>query len=276
MDARPLRIGNDRRRMGWVGIRACIVPGSAEGGGVTYVRKEVLADGVELYQGDSLEVLPTLGRFDAGIVDPPYGVGLTAKQNKWVKNKGDGYSTVTDDTDLIVNVCVPAINLALAQCRSLVVTPGTRHTFAYPAPDAIGGIYNRNGAGSGKWGFECLAPVLFYGKDPYLATGRGRRANSWEQPGTDFAEKNGHPCPKPMGMMSWLVARGSLYGETVLDFFMGSGTTGVAAVKLGRRFTGIEIDPDYFDIACRRIQAALRQPDFFVEPPKPAKQEALL
>ena len=61
---------------------------------------------------------------------------------------------------------------------------------------------------------------------------------------------------------------------SVIDPFMGSGTTGVAAVKLGRKFTGIEIDPGYFDIACRRIEAALREPDLFVAPPQPAKQEA--
>jgi site-specific DNA-methyltransferase (adenine-specific) len=57
---------------------------------------------------------------------------------------------------------------------------------------------------------------------------------------------------------------------------MGSGTTGVAAVKLGRKFTGIEIEPKYFDVACRRISDALARPDLFVEPPKPAKQESFL
>lgn len=64
--------------------------------------------------------------------------------------------------------------------------------------------------------------------------------------------------------------------RTIVDPFMGSGTTGVAAVKLGRKFTGIEIDPGYFDIACRRISAALKEPELFVEPAKPIKQEVLL
>ena len=65
-------------------------------------------------------------------------------------------------------------------------------------------------------------------------------------------------------------------GHTILDPFMGSGTTGVACAKLGRKFIGIEIESKYFDIACERIRKAYDQPDFFVEPPKPAKQEALL
>lgn len=64
-------------------------------------------------------------------------------------------------------------------------------------------------------------------------------------------------------------------GETVLDPFMGSGTTGVACANLGRKFIGIEIEPKYFDIACRRIEKAYKQPDFFIEKPAPAKQEAL-
>ena len=62
----------------------------------------------------------------------------------------------------------------------------------------------------------------------------------------------------------------------VIDPFMGSGTTGVDAAKMGRRFTGIEIDPGYFDIACKRIAAALNEPDMFVAPPKPAEQLSIL
>jgi DNA modification methylase len=238
-------------------------------------RVEHLAEGVTLYLGDCRDVLPTLGHVDAVITDPPYGVDLVAKQNKWVKNDGDGYASIEDTPEFIQSVCVPAIHLAISIARNVLLTPGTRNTFAYPWPTAIGGIFNPNGAGSGKWGFECLAPVLYYGKDPYLAAGLGRRPNSWEQPATDFSEKNGHPCPKPLGMMRWLVHRGSLPGETVADPFMGSGTTGVDAVKLGRRFAGIEIEPQYFDIACRRIEDALARPDMFIERPAPAKQEAL-
>ncbi len=62
----------------------------------------------------------------------------------------------------------------------------------------------------------------------------------------------------------------------ILDPFMGSGTTGVAALKLGRKFIGIEIEPKYFDIACRRLSNALKQPDLFIETPKMAKQKAMI
>jgi site-specific DNA-methyltransferase (adenine-specific) len=238
-------------------------------------RVERLAEGVTLYLGDCREILPTLGKVDAVVTDPPYGVDLTAKQNKWVNNVGDGYVSTEDSPEFVREVCVPVIVSCIAIARNVLLTPGTRNTFAYPEPSAVGGVFNPNGAGSGKWGFECLAPVLYYGKDPYLANGLGRRPNSWEQPATDFSEKNGHPCPKPIGMMRWLVTRASLPAETILDPFMGSGTTGVAAVKLGRKFKGIEIEPKYFDIACRRIQAALDAPDMFIEQPKPAKQDPL-
>ena len=66
---------------------------------------------------------------------------------------------------------------------------------------------------------------------------------------------------------------GFIKGHTILDPFMGSGTTGVACVKLGRKFIGIEIEPKYFDIACRRIEAAYAQPDFFVQSPAPKAEQ---
>lgn len=90
----------------------------------------------------------------------------------------------------------------------------------------------------------------------------------------ETVEANGHPCPKPLGWMTWLVELASNPWEIVLDPFMGSGTTGVACVKLGRRFIGIEIEPKYFDIACKRIEAACAQPDLFIETP-PSKAVTL-
>ena len=75
--------------------------------------------------------------------------------------------------------------------------------------------------------------------------------------------------------MKWLVSLASDIRETILDPFMGSGTTGVACIKLGRKFIGIEIEPKYFDIACRRIEEAWNQPRLFEEPRPKITQEAL-
>lgn len=80
---------------------------------------------------------------------------------------------------------------------------------------------------------------------------------------TEQPEANGHPCPKPLKAWYKLCGNMSLPGQTILDPFMGSGTTGVAAMQLGRKFIGIEIEPKYFDIACERIENAQRQERLF-------------
>ena len=77
-----------------------------------------------------------------------------------------------------------------------------------------------------------------------------------------------HPCPRPIEQVEYVVGTFTVEGETVLDPFMGSGTTGVAAVRLGRTFIGIEIEPKYFDIACQRIEEATRQLDMFIAFPE--------
>ena len=79
----------------------------------------------------------------------------------------------------------------------------------------------------------------------------------------------------PLALMRWCIARLPIDAPTILDPFMGSGTTGVACVKLGRKFIGIEIDPGYFNIACKRIKEAERQPDLFIERPAPPEQISL-
>jgi hypothetical protein len=89
-------------------------------------------------------------------------------------------------------------------------------------------------------------------------------------------EERFHPTQKPVGVMEWAINHFPDGIDTILDPFMGSGTTGVACAKLGRKFTGIEIEPSYFDIACKRIEKAYAQPDLFIEPPKKAIQEVML
>lgn len=115
----------------------------------------------------------------------------------------------------------------------------------------------------GKPSLSCIAKARSAG------TGGGHHA-VWNYP----IAQGEHPTQKPLPLIQDWVRAFTDIGETILDPFMGSGTTGVAAVKLGRRFIGIEIEPKYFDIACRRIADGLARPDLFVEAPKPApKQE---
>lgn len=103
----------------------------------------------------------------------------------------------------------------------------------------------------------------------------GLRRNWWVISNPYTGETEGHPAPMPFRLASDHIETWTVAGETVMDPFLGSGTTGVASVKLGRKFLGIEIETKYFDIACRRISKALQQPDMFIETPAPAKQEAL-
>jgi hypothetical protein len=118
--------------------------------------------------------------------------------------------------------------------------------------------------------------AYWFGAPPALADGRrvvpGR--GPLVQPGG--RPPNGHPMSRAQAHFDWLLHWASDPGETVLDPFMGSGTTGVACARLGRRFIGIEIDPGYFDIACRRIEQAERQADLFVPRPPATPQEELL
>lgn len=229
------------------------------------MREEIIGD-ARLILGDCLEILPTLGKVDSVVTDPPYGVNLSSKSRLWNGESRGGYSSFDDTEENIKLVCVKAIEICRSIADCVVLTPGVRNLFNYPKPDDIGTVFNIAGAGRGPWGFNGNNPILYYGKDPYLARGLGSRPSSWNQPPNDFSEHSEHPCPKPIKMMQWLVTRASLEGQTILDPFMGSGTTGVACANLGRKFIGIEIEPKYFDIACKRIEIAYQQPRLFDEP----------
>jgi len=216
------------------------------------VRIETIGNAT-LYLGDCRDILPTLPNVDAVITDPPYGVNLGSDATHVIGNAA--YESFDDTEDSIRSIIVPIIECCIAKSLRCVVTPGTRCAWFYPRPDEIGAIYFPAGAGFSRWGFTCSQPILYYGKDPYMP--RNKRPNSVRC--TENSEKNGHPCPKPVGLMTWLVDRCTRGQESILDPFMGSGTTGVAAANLQRTFYGIEREPKYFDIACRRIEDAQRQ-----------------
>jgi site-specific DNA-methyltransferase (adenine-specific) len=237
------------------------------------VRVEHIGDAT-LYLADCRDILPTLSGVDAVVTDPPYGVEFAGSATKHSKRDGNSYASFEDTPENVACICVPAVRLAVSLSRSAAVTPGQRCAHLYDTPVDQGAIFYPSGANIGPWGFICSQPIFYYGKDPFLEKGLGSRPNGFST--TESAEKNGHPCPKPIGQMKWLVNRVSFEGETVMDPFMGSGTTGVACVKLGRKFIGVEIEEKYFSIACRRIEEAYRQGDLFVPAPKVSTEPPLL
>lgn len=234
------------------------------------MRVERIGDAT-LYLGDCLEILPTLGPADAVVTDPPWGLnggsGTTSKQRAKAVYSG----AFEDSPEYIDEVVVPAIRKALLLCNGRgMVACGARCLYSYPRPRAIGGFYQPAAVGMSPWGFAGFSPVLFYGKDPRDGKGQSSVMTTLTEP----PSTNDHPCAKPDGAMRWMVGKASLEGQAILDPFMGSGTTGVACVSLGRKFIGIEIEPKYFDIACKRIKAAYDQPRLFDDPkPEPVQHE---
>jgi site-specific DNA-methyltransferase (adenine-specific) len=217
------------------------------------MRKEILAEGVELYCGDCREILPTLGRVDCVLTDPPYGVAF--KREEW-------------DNE------VPDVAIALPKMFSRVaIIMGTTAIWRFPEPKWVACWARPASSSRSKvGGFSHWSPILLYGDMKMSVDFR-----SWHAIANAYPSGFEHPSPKPECVMRWLANELSDIGETILDPFMGSGTTGVAAVRLGRKFIGIEIEPKYFDIACRRIADELSRPRLALdEPPPQPKQEALL
>jgi len=208
-----------------------------------------------LYLGDCLEILPTLPKVDAVVTDPPYGI----RKAEW------------DET-------FPTAWMENLQSDRLALMPGIWNLPACPRQIAamkyrwtLAG-HLTNGMTRGCVGFGNWIACLLYSAD-------GVSLHRLDGDVRDFAvgtePKPNHPSPKPLPYMLWIVGRITDPGMLVLDPFMGSGTTGVACAQLGRRFIGIEIEPRYFEIACRRIEDAQRQGRLFDAAPEP-EQASLL
>jgi DNA modification methylase len=193
---------------------------------------------VTLIRGDCLEIMPTLeaGSVDAVITDPPYG--LDYRKNEW-------------------DASIPEwISVARALSNIVIFTTAPTTLWDYPRPDWVCDWHRRAAASrTAQGGFNHWSPILVYGNVKfsvdYYETAFGKTIN--ENRGID------HPSPKPLELYKWILIESTNPGDTILDPFMGSGTTGVACVQTGRRFIGIEIDPGYFKIAKKRIAEAQLQ-----------------
>lgn len=203
--------------------------------------------GITIYHADARDVLPDIDA-SAFVADPPYGVGLSARTTKHSIRKGS-YTQFEDTEEYVNGVCVPIVESMIRKGWRGCVTSGTRCMWSYPRATDVGVIWCPSGAGRTRWGFNCSHPILYYGTDPHVSN--GCLPSGFQFVGT--SEENGHPCPKPLKVMRWLVARVSHERETVVDPFMGSGTTLRACKDTNRRAIGIEIEERYCEIAAKRM-----------------------
>lgn len=251
-------------------------------------RVEHLSEDVTLYCADCLDVLPTLGKVDCVITDPPYEIPV-----KFGSSTLDGTRRMQFDFDLpgvTRRVVVPAMQLAFDRCTSFFTFSGFEQYRLIAETAMTSGLISKPFCVvkecppppmPGTWwpaGFELA--MYGYRNGAWFGDTSTKRVNvitadSYRHSVRAF-EKTEHPTQKWYPLIERIVKAIAPPEGTALDPFMGSGTTGVACVKLGRKFIGIEIEPKYFDIACRRIQAELNQPRLDLPEPQKPVQEVLV
>lgn len=242
------------------------------------MHKTIIGDAT-LYLGDCMEVLPTLERVDAVITDPPYSERTHANAKS---NRGTGQGAKAID---FASMTADQLNTIIQECgklcsRWLVSTMEWRHIAHFDLEPPPGwelvrfGVWVKTNpmpqisSDRPAQGWEGIAYMHSTGGEKKRWNGGGTHGNYVGSLVTDGV----HPTGKPLALFSQFVERFTDRGTLVLDPFMGSGTTGVAAIQMGRKFIGIEREPKYFDIACKRIEQASRQVDMFVN--KPAAEQA--
>jgi DNA modification methylase len=205
----------------------------------------VVIGNATLWLGDCRDILPTLGKVDAVVTDPPYGIGEAAG-----KAKTRGKLAVAKDYGCADWDDAPVSPQLMAEVRAAgrwnIIFGGNY----YDCPPASCWLVWDKVNGSNDFA-DCEMAWTNLPKAArlirYMWNGMLREKG---------AERGDHPTQKPLAVMKWCIGHLPEPNETILDPFMGSGTTGVAAIQMGRAFIGIEHEPAYFEAACRRIREA--------------------
>lgn len=232
------------------------------------IREEIIGD-CRLILGDCRDILPTLGPVDAVVTDPPYGIGADSTMAKQGGTKYGAaaaakrqYAATNWDA---APVSPELMDMVVAAGRNAIIFGG--NYYALP-PARCWLVWDKEV--NGEFADAELA---------WTNLDKPVRLKRWMWNGMlrkGQEARNEHPTQKPCGVMSWCLDQLPAETRIILDPFMGSGTTGVACALTDRSFIGIEREPSYFDIACRRIEEAYRQPRLFAEPPPKPVQPSLL
>ena len=215
--------------------------------------EKVVIGNAELWHGDCREVLPLLPKHDLALTDPPFGLGTKLHGGTWGTNAETWDNVPAPDS--LFGLLREKTGALIVWGGNYYALPLTRGWLAWRKPDAPPSMAHLELAWTS---YDMNAKML----DHSIAATNAERA--------------GHPTQKPVRVMAWSLEFAP-DARTVLDPFMGSGTTGVAAMNLGLRFVGVEIHRPYFDIACERIEAAQRQaPLLPPEEPRQPVQDGLL
>lgn len=241
-----------------------------------------------LYLGDCRDVLPSLSGIDSCIADPPYGIPHSFGTRVGSDGGRRTMQFAWDDegvTGRVIEAVAMAASVAVSQFWFCGLHQASRIADTLldlgmiPKPAA----WVKEcpvPAGAGNWWPSAYEIAVYaYRSGAFFGDTNVKRSNVFYADSYRFGQpgKVDHPTQKPLSLIERLVVSLVPEGGAAVDPFMGSGTTGVACQRLGRRFIGCEVEPKYFDIACRRIEQAERQPDLFIGPPEAAgKTERLL
>lgn len=231
--------------------------------------REVTIGDCRLIQGDCLEVMKELGAVDAVVTDPPYGIGESSGKAKTrtsgLSSKINGaskYQRDYGDKDWDDKTADEAVNFARSIAKHSVIFGGNYYDLP---PTSCWLVWDKM---NGTTDFaDC---ELAWTNLPKAVRKLSLLWNGCMRVERHIERE--HPTQKPVRIMEWCIEHLPKDAQTILDPFMGSGTTIVACAKMGRKGIGIELDPDYFDIAVKRVEEAYRQPDLFVAPPKKPEQ----
>jgi len=221
-------------------------------------REEIIGN-ARLICADCRDVLPTLGKVDAVVTDPPYGINLNTDNRRFsggnlesIAKRGtkigsaDGKRIIEDDKDFD-----PTFLLSISGDK--IIWGWNNYPDKLPRGACLIWL-KRNDAAFGSFLSDAELAWMSKGHGVYCKRDLSNAA---------IANERVHPTQKPVSLMEWCLSFVQK-AQTILDPFMGSGTTGVAAVQMGRKFIGIEREPKYYDIACKRIEDAQRQSDLFI------------